>query len=204
MRLLWKRANEVERSPERDHATVADKIRAAHTGTSMPETTQTQAADKMQPNTSRALLGGAVGTAAIIAVMYLVGPLVSGGPMNVAAVIGVLAGTNAVAGILILFVLGTLAFPLLFRFALAPLTPGPTWVKGALWGTILWLATEMVLVPIANGGFFHAASGGAGAVVASLIGHLSYGLLLGLIAGIDEPESPYDTSGSAAKTCRMI
>jgi hypothetical protein len=52
-----------------------------------------------------------------------------------------------------------------------------------VWGLILWLVAEIVVIPMAGGGVFHANQGGMMAAMASLLGHVVYGALLGWIAG---------------------
>ncbi|HEX8800966.1 MAG TPA: hypothetical protein VF772_20255, partial [Terriglobales bacterium] len=54
---------------------------------------------------------------------------------------------------------------------------------GLLWGVILWLGLEVVMMPMMGGGMFSAEMGGVKAVMGALIGHLIYGAIFGVIVG---------------------
>ena len=56
-------------------------------------------------------------------------------------------------------------------------------VRGALWGIALWTLSQGRIGPWTGGGFFRSATGGFPAATNSLIGHLAYGLVLGVFAG---------------------
>lgn len=60
------------------------------------------------------------------------------------------------------------------------MTPMMYW--GALWGVVLWLLAQLIVMPMMGAGLFSSAMGGAMAVMGSLVGHLMYGGLLGAIA----------------------
>lgn len=62
--------------------------------------------------------------------------------------------------------------------------PGAPWLKGTTWGLILWFLSQAMVTPMMGGGFFSANAGGMMAVIASLIGHVIYGAILGRIAGV--------------------
>lgn len=52
--------------------------------------------------------------------------------------------------------------------------------------TVLWLMAQTIVMPMMGGGLFSAAAGGMVAAVASLVGHLVYGSILGAVsAGAD-------------------
>jgi len=78
---------------------------------------------------------------------------------------------------------GIVIFPLLFAYVVAGVLPGPPWGRGILWGLILWLAQQIVVIPMMGGGLFSARAGGMMPVVASLVAHVVYGVLLGALAG---------------------
>jgi len=56
-------------------------------------------------------------------------------------------------------------------------------VRGMMFGTILWLITQVVVMPVMGGGLFSEQAGGLDAVLGSLIGQLAYGLVVGTFAG---------------------
>jgi hypothetical protein len=49
-----------------------------------------------------------------------------------------------------------------------------------VFGALLWLTSQLVVMPFMAAGFFSAHIGGLKVAVASLLGHLVYGCLLGL------------------------
>lgn len=138
----------------------------------------------MRPSLGRAIAAGFVATLVLTGIMYYVAPLMLPGPMDVAQMLAGVLGTSWMVGMVVHFILGTLVFPLIYVYALYPVLPGAPWVKGLVWGAILWVAAELLLVPMAGGGVFHSASpAGVMGVMGSLIGHLVYGAVLGAIAG---------------------
>jgi len=72
---------------------------------------------------------------------------------------------------------------LVFAYIMYRVLPGAPWVKGLLWGLILWLMAQVVVVPMMGGGIFSSRMGGMAAAMGSLIGHSIYGLALGFWAG---------------------
>jgi uncharacterized membrane protein YagU involved in acid resistance len=134
------------------------------------------------PTFPRAILGGFAGTLAMTAMMYLVAPMM-GLHMDIAAMLGSMLGGNWSAGLMMHFVNGSLIFPAIFVFALYRVLPGSPAVKGTIWGIALWLMAQVVVMPMMGAGLFSSQMGGAMAAMGSLIGHLLYGSMLGLVAG---------------------
>ena len=56
-------------------------------------------------------------------------------------------------------------------------------MRGLIWGTALWLAADLVVMPLLGAGVLMSNVGGWAAVLASLAAHLIYSGLLGAIAG---------------------
>ncbi|MFZ2452384.1 MAG: DUF6789 family protein [Methylovulum miyakonense] len=92
-------------------------------------------------------------------------------------------GHNYALGMAAHIMLGVLVFPLLYALLVGRLLPGAPVIKGMIWGVILWLIAEILVMPMAGAGFFMSEIGGMKAVMAALMGHLLYGGLLGVIAG---------------------
>lgn len=149
----------------------------------------------MHVNIGKVVLGGFAGTVVITIMMYVVSPMMMGMRMDIADMLGSMLGIGWTMGMIMHFVNGTIIFPALYAFALYGWLPGSPTVKGASWGVILWLLAQTMVMPMAGAGFFSAAMGGMMAVVGSLVGHLLYGALLGVIAG--EVETPHAASAHA-------
>ena len=133
------------------------------------------------PTLSRAMLGGFVGTLAMTAMMYFVAPMM-GLHMDIAAMLGSMLGGSWAAGLMMHFVNGTVIFPAIYAYALYAQLPGSPVVKGTTWGVALWLVAQLVVMPMMGAGLFSSAAGGMMAAMGSLVGHVLYGSLLGVIA----------------------
>lgn len=136
----------------------------------------------MKPKLSRAVLGGLAGTAAMTMMMYFVAPMMTGSTMDIAAELGRMMGGSWALGMMAHVMNGVLIFPLVYAFVLYGMLPGPPTARGALWGLALWLVAQVVVMPMIGAGFF-SSNVGMPSAVASLMGHLVYGILLGVVAG---------------------
>lgn len=61
--------------------------------------------------------------------------------------------------------------------------PGHYLLRGALWGVLLWLGAMAVIVPLAGMPFFF---GFGKPMVAALVAHIVYGVILAAIVGPPE------------------
>jgi hypothetical protein len=120
------------------------------------------------------------------AMMYVVAPMM-GLHMDIAAMLGSMLGGSWAAGLALHFVNGTVIFPAIYAYALYAHLPGTAAVRGTVWGLALWLIAQTMAMPMMGAGFFSAAMGGMMAAGGSLIGHLLYGSLLGVIASAPQP-----------------
>ena len=135
----------------------------------------------MRPNVTRLVLGGLVGTMAMTAMMYMVAPMM-GVRMDIAAMLGSMLGGSWAAGMAMHFINGTVLFPLVYGYLLVSRLPGPPLLRGALWGVVLWLIAQTMVMPMVGAGLFSAAAGGMVAAVGSLVGHVLYGTILGTVS----------------------
>ncbi len=138
------------------------------------------------PTLMRAMLGGFVGTVAMTAMMYFVAPMM-GLNMDIAAMLGSMLGGSWAAGLMMHFLNGTVVFPAIYVYALYARIPGSAAIKGTAWGVVLWLVAQLVVMPMMGAGAFSSAMGGMMAAAGSLVGHVFYGSLLGVIASAPEP-----------------
>lgn len=80
------------------------------------------------------------------------------------------------------YTLGGVIMPLAYS-RVGRLLPGPKILKGLGWGGLLWVAAETSLSPAAGKGIFESqAQNRRGALLASLAGHLAYGVAQAMIA----------------------
>lgn len=141
----------------------------------------------MRLNPGKVILGGIVGTVVMTLMMYFVAPMMLGRPMDVAAMLGSVLGGSWAMGMLMHLINGSVVFPLIYAYVLYRVLSGDPWLKGTIFGLLLWFLSQALVTPMMGGGFFSAKAGGLMAVMASLIGHVVYGALLGALAGPAEP-----------------
>jgi uncharacterized membrane protein YagU involved in acid resistance len=136
----------------------------------------------MTTNTGRTAAGGVAGTLVMTAVMYGVAPMM-GVHMDIAAMLGSMLGGSWAAGFGMHLMLGSLVFPIAYAEVVRQRLPGAEAVRGILFGVGLWLAAQVMVMPMMGGGFFSANAGGPMAAMGSMVGHVLYGATLGAIAG---------------------
>ena len=137
------------------------------------------------PTFARTVLGGFVGTVAMTAMMYVVAPMM-GLHMDIAAMLGSMLGGSWIAGLMMHVVNGSVIFPAIYTYALYAHLPGSPAIRGTVWGVVLWFIAQTMVMPMMGAGLFSSAMGGVMAAMGSLIGHILYGSLLGVIASAPE------------------
>jgi len=131
----------------------------------------------------RAIVGGFIGTVLLTSMMYFVAPAVTGRTMDIAAMLGSMMGGSWALGMMAHLAQGIVVFPLIYVLGVYQRLLGPPWLRGMAWGGALWLLAQAVAMPLMGNGFFSAEAGGMPSVVSSLLGHLVYGLTLGVATG---------------------
>jgi len=138
----------------------------------------------------KSMAGGLAGTVMMTMMMRFVAPLMLGHPMDIAGMLASMMGGSWAIGMAAHLMNGIVIFPLVYAFLGFRFLPGPPVARGMIFGAILWLLAEIMVMPMAGAGFFSSEIGGAKAVMAALMGHLVYGALLGAISGAAEFEAP--------------
>jgi len=135
----------------------------------------------VKPRLTQAVIGGLAGTILMTLMMYYVAPLMMSGPMDIASMLGDMMGMGSRMGMLVHFLLGAVAFPALFAMVLwAKLPGGSGEMKGLVFGLLLWVIAQAVVMPMAGAGMFSANHPEPMmAILGSLIGHAVYGAVLG-------------------------
>jgi hypothetical protein len=142
-------------------------------------------------NVRKALTAGFIATVAMTMLMY-VAPLMGMPKMDIAAMLGGMLGGGMpevfsgawFMGMLIHFLNGVVVFPLIFGFLLFGRLPGAPLAKGMIWGLVLWLLAQVMVMPMMGGGFFASNTPQPFMTVfGSLMGHVIYGAILGLVYG---------------------
>lgn len=133
----------------------------------------------MKLHFGRATLAGLVGTAAMTALM-LMAPAMGLPAMDIGRMLGSMMGGSDVLGWTAHFMIGAV-LAIAYAGFFAPRLPGPAPLRGMLYGLLPWLAAQGVVVPMMGAGLF---SGSIAAAGGSLMGHLVYGAVLGLLYGV--------------------
>jgi uncharacterized membrane protein YagU involved in acid resistance len=131
----------------------------------------------------RVVVGGLAGTAAMT-VLMLMAPAMGLPPMNIGKMLGSVMGGVVVLGWSAHFMIGVV-LAIVYAALFASRLPGPPVVRGAAYSLLPWLMAQLVVMPMMGAGLF---SGSAVVAGASLMGHLVYGAVLGLVYG-----DAYDT-----------
>ena len=129
-------------------------------------------------DTARILMGGFAATIVITFMMYFGASIMIGAPMDIAGELARMIGAPWILGMLIHFALGTATFSFAYAIVAPRFLPGNAAVRGLIWGVVLWLVAMLMMSPMMGKGLF---MGATPAAVASLVGHLAYGLTLGMI-----------------------
>ena len=88
-----------------------------------------------------------------------------------------------VFGAVVHFGLGIIAFPIGYMIVAYRDIPGPYLLRGALWGIFLWLVAMVVVAPLAGMSLFF---GFGMPMIAALVAHIVYGVILAAIVGKPE------------------
>ena len=135
----------------------------------------------MDKNIGKGLLAGLVATIAMTMMMYMA-PKMGMPKMDVAGMLSGMMGMPWAVGMGIHLMNGVLVFPFIYIFVLHGKLPGPGFGKGIIWGTILFVVAQVMIMPMAGAGFFSANSPAPMmSVMGSLMGHMVYGGILGKI-----------------------
>jgi len=130
---------------------------------------------------TRTLIGGFAATIVITLMMYFGASMMIGAPMDIAGELARMIGAPWLLGMVMHFVLGTAIFAFAYVFVAPMILPGNAPIRGMTWGIVLWLVAMLMMSPMMGKGLF---MGAMPAAVASLVGHLAYGLTLGMIVPI--------------------
>ena len=113
--------------------------------------------------------------------VYLLATLISVKMDIVDALATMLGGWKM--GMLVHVLNGAIVFPLAYAGFFYRFLLGPMYVKGLTFGLTLWLASQLLVLPMIGAGVFSSRMGGIRAAGTLLLGHLIYGVLLGWLAG---------------------
>ena len=133
----------------------------------------------MSLNYTKIIIAGIAGTIAMTVVGLFGAPMMGLAPMNPAAMLAGAMGGMVALGWIAHFMIGVV---FAFGYVLAsPYLPGPGAARGAIYAIAPWLMAQVAVMPMMGMPIF---SGSVMVAMASLIGHIVYGLVVGAILGV--------------------
>ena len=138
----------------------------------------------MRPHPGRAIVAGFAATTAMTLALYALASVLAGQPLDSDMLGGAVAWMPAMV---LQFVNGSVTLPLIYVYVVFRFLPGEPWIRGALWGVILWCLTELLVMPLMRDALSGVTSLGATAVLVFglLLVFLVYGTLLGSLTGTE-------------------
>jgi len=137
-------------------------------------------------NIRRAAVAGVLGTVAMT-MLFLLEPLAGVPRMAEGGILStVMSATVAhlpvgvLGGWLVHFGVGVI-LALLYAAVMSARLPGPPVIRGALYGALVFLGAQVIVMPLVGAGVF--SGGDAARLLGSLAGHLVYGGVVGWIVG---------------------
>lgn len=135
-----------------------------------------------KPNVLKAIGAGVAGTIALT-IMTMVGPMMGMPEMDIPAMLADFMGVPVAVGWLAHFMVGTV-LALIYAYAFIGKLPGAPWLRGALYGLFPWLLAQIMVNPMMGAGVFALNTPAPMMMVmGSLIGHLVYGAVVGVVYG---------------------
>jgi len=131
-------------------------------------------------NYMRGILAGLIATIVLSILMYMKGMMGLMPELDIIAMLAGKMGGSAMMGWVGHFVIGALGYGLAFAIIGDKLPGGSSTVHGIALGIIGWLMMMIVLMPMMGAGLF-AMNMGMMAAVATLILHVIFGAVLGLV-----------------------
>lgn len=135
------------------------------------------------PNIQKVVIAGIAGTFAMTVIM-LIGPMMGMPKMDMGEMLGTMNPMMAMpymVGWMMHFVIGIILTYIYAAFLIDRLPGEIGWQRGAIYGIIPYLVMQAMLGPMMGMPFF--SGGDMMAIVGSLIAHLAYGAVMGVVYG---------------------
>ena len=134
-------------------------------------------------NIGKGILGGLVGTAVMSALMLMKSAMGLMPELDVIQMLSGMMGVSAGIAWVIHFMIGAI-WGVLFALSYRVIPGGSSVVKGMLFGVGAWLMMMIMVMPMAGAGFFGMKMGMM-APVMTLMLHIIFGAVMGLVYGKD-------------------
>jgi hypothetical protein len=138
-------------------------------------------------NLFRATFAGFVATLILSLLMLIKGMMGIMPELNVIAMLATMMGTGPAVGWAAHFMIGALVWGTAFALLYGMLPGSSPWQKGIVFGIAAWLLMMVGVMPLANAGLFGLKLGLMAPVVTLML-HVLFGAILGLLYGHPESE----------------
>ncbi len=135
-------------------------------------------------NIGKGILGGLVGTAVLSALMLMKNAMGVMPQLDMIQMLSGMMGISAAMAWVVHFMIGGI-WGLLFALVYRVIPGGGSVVKGMLFGVAVWLLMMVMVMPMAGAGFFGMKMGMM-APVMTLVLHIIFGAVMGLVYGKDK------------------
>ncbi|MEX1275991.1 MAG: DUF6789 family protein [Bacteroidota bacterium] len=140
-------------------------------------------------NLPKAAGAGIAGTV-VMTMMTMVAPMMGMPEMDIPQMLSGFMGVPVIVGWLAHFMIGT-SFGLMYAYLFVAKLPGAPLIKGALFGLVPWFLAQIMVNPMMGAGLFATNTAApVMMVMGSLMGHVVYGAILGLVYGTGNTTVP--------------
>ena len=141
-------------------------------------------------NLLKGMVAGFIATAVLSALMVMKSMMGAMPELDVIAMLSMMMGTSVTMGWVAHLMIGTVVWGGLFVW-LAPYLPGGSyWLKGVTFGVGAWLMMMIAVMPMAGAGLFGMIFGMM-APAMTLVLHVIFGAVLGVVYGAERPENAH-------------
>jgi hypothetical protein len=144
-------------------------------------------------NSMKGMTAGFIATVVLSALLMLKSTMALAPHLNIIHLLTQMGSIGAVAAWMDHFIVGTVIWGLLFGAFDAIYDKGAYWLKGLGFGVFAWLMMMILFLPLAKAGFFGSKIG-LEAPAVTLIYHVVYGLVLGVVYGLLTAWMPLKTT----------
>jgi uncharacterized membrane protein YagU involved in acid resistance len=134
-------------------------------------------------NSMKGMTAGFIATVVLSALLMLKSTMALAPHLNIITLLTQLGSIGVVAAWMDHFIVGTVVWGLLFGAFDAVYEKGAYWLKGLGFGIFAWLLMMILFMPMAKAGFFGSKIG-LEAPAVTLIYHVVFGLVLGVVYGL--------------------
>jgi hypothetical protein len=135
-----------------------------------------------RPQLQKAVIAGVAGTI-VMTIMTMVAPMMGMPEMDIPQMLAGFMGFPIIIGWFAHFMIGT-TFALLYAYVFVQKLPGAPWIKGMLFGLLPWFLSQVTANPVMGAGIFAMNTPAPMmVVVGSFLGHLAYGVVVGVVYG---------------------